>query len=451
MARDTILQKYATSTVPRYTSYPPVPHFQKGFPAASYRRWLGALDLDEPVSLYLHVPFCRQLCWYCGCNMKLVTRREPVADYVETLLQEVALVCDALPGRLKVSHLHWGGGTPTALEPNDLAVVMETLRDRFDITPDAELAIEGDPRTLSQAMIERIGALGFSRASFGVQEFDDKVQAAINRIQPVDMVAAAVNGLRAAGVHAINFDLIYGLPHQTVESLVQTIEHCLALEPDRIALFGYAHVPWMAKKQRLIDEDVLPGPEERLAQAEAAAQALAASGYRAIGLDHFAHDGDPLAIAAAQGTLRRNFQGYTTDQAETLIGLGATSIGRTPDGYVQNIAETGAWARAVLDGDLPIAKGHALTADDKLRAHVIERLMCDNSVDTIAAAHRFGQPADWCTEAMTDLGEMADDGLLVLDNGCVRMTEAGLPLVRIAAAAFDSYRQHGTTRHSAAV
>lgn len=393
----TMLEKYATATVPRYTSYPPAPHFRAGFPAATYRDWLSALDPALPLSLYIHVPFCRQLCWYCGCNMKLASRYEPVASYVESLIKETALVAGALPGRFAVSHLHFGGGTPTALEPDDLARVMAEIENCFDVAADAELAIESDPRTLTKPMIEKLGGLGFTRASFGIQEFDPNVQAAINRIQPFEMVARAVEGLRGAGILGINFDLIYGLPHQTAESVTRTIASCLELKPDRIALFGYAHVPWMAKKQRLIDDKALPGAKQRAAQAEIAAAAISAAGYQAIGLDHFALPDDSLAKAAESGTLRRNFQGYTNDQAEALIGLGATSIGRTPQGYVQNIAETGAWARAVGDGLLPIAKGHALSLDDRLRAHVIERLMCDGAVDTAAAAlflrrRRIGAP-----------------------------------------------------------
>lgn len=448
---DAIVEKYASRTAPRYTSYPTVPHFTTGFPDSTYSQWLTAIDPRQGVSLYIHVPYCKQLCWYCGCNMKMVASYKPVTTYIATLLREITMVGQALPGRLTVDHLHWGGGTPTALKPDDLERVMVDLRRRFDFAPGAELAIESDPRTLSDAMIGRIGALGFTRASFGVQEFDPQVQVAINRVQPPDVVRRAVEGLRSAGVMAVNFDLIYGLPRQTVASLTRTIEICNEMRPDRFALFGYAHVPWMAKKQRLIDELALPGPAARLSQAKAAAQRLTECGYRAIGLDHFARPDDPLAVAAHNGTLHRNFQGYTTDRAETLIGFGATSIGRTPSGYVQNIAETRAWARAVAAGHLPVAKGHALTADDKVRAHVIERLMCDGTVDTVAVAHLFGQPDDWCAEELEDLGEMAKDGLLTVTSGCVRMTESGLPFVRLAATAFDSYHRRALARHSVAV
>lgn len=448
---DPILQRYATRATPRYTSYPTAPHFQKGFTQTRYQEWLRKLDRNDPISLYLHVPFCRQMCWYCGCNMKLASKYDPVATYAKTLRKEVALMAEALPDRMTISHLHWGGGTPTALSPDDLETLMAEIREWWDFTPGAEVAIESDPRTLTAEMAARIGAMGFTRASFGVQEFDLRVQKAINRVQPPEMVRKSVSQLRAGGVTGINFDLIYGLPFQTVDSIVETVKLSAAMRPDRVALFGYAHVPWMAKNQRMIDESSLPKASDRAAQAAAAAQALVAEGYVAIGLDHFALPGDALTIAAGNGTLRRNFQGYTTDQAETMVGLGATSIGRTPSGYVQNIAETGAWSRAVREGRLPVAKGLPFVGEDRLRGDVIERLMCDGYVDADAIGARHGAAAGWWEAALPQLQEMAVDGLLTLGGGKVTMTDKGRPLVRVAAAAFDTYLQDSTARHSVAV
>ena len=443
--------RYGARAVPRYTSYPTAPHFKADFPPADYRDWLSALPADRAISLYVHIPFCRQVCWYCGCNMKLARRPEPVTDYVETLLQEIALTADLLPTRPTVSHLHFGGGTPTVLSPSDLARLMAGLRDRFEITANAELAIEADPRGLTADLAATIGAEGFTRASFGIQELDPQVQLAINRVQPLSTVARAVDAFRQAGVPAINFDLIYGLPHQTTASLLETIAQCLTLSPDRFALFGYAHVPWMAKKQRLIDEAALPDGTERAAQAEAAATALMQAGYRRIGLDHFAKPIDSLSLAATTGRLRRNFQGYTTDQAETMLPFGATAIGRTPFGYVQNLAETGAWARAVGEGALPIAKGYAFVGDDVLRAHVIERIMCDGAIDTAAAARAHGFPADWFSAELFGLRDMAQDGLVDVAEGRLSITPEGAPLVRIVASAFDAFLKNGAARHSAAV
>ncbi len=446
-----ILKSYMNRNVPRYTSYPTAPHFSQNFNGLGYAGWLDALPPDDPISLYLHVPFCRELCWYCGCNMKLAKRDAPVASYAKTLLKEVSLLAKHLPKRMKISHLHWGGGTPTALVPDDLARAMEEVHKHFDITAGAELAIESDPRTLSDAMISRIGQLGISRASFGVQEFDPTVQKAINRVQPPEMVHHSVEGLRAAGVAGINFDLIYGLPHQTVETLLRTIDLCADMRPDRIALFGYAHVPWMAKKQRLIDEAALPGPAERLRQSQAAAEALIAAGYVAIGLDHFARPDDAMALAARNGTLRRNFQGYTTDQADTMLGLGATSIGRTPSGYVQNLSETGAWARAVEGGTLPVGKGCAFRGDDSLRGDVIEKLMCAGKVDLNALGAQAGAAPTWYHAHLDELADLQTDGLITLQNGHLTVTAKGAPLVRVIASVFDAYLVSRPTQHAIAV
>jgi oxygen-independent coproporphyrinogen III oxidase len=443
--------KYSARAVPRYTSYPTAPHFSAHFPESVYRDWLARLDPDEPLSLYLHVPFCRQMCWYCGCNMKLAARYAPVAAYVEDLIAEIDLVAAALPSRMRVAQLHFGGGTPTALESDDLAAVMARIAERFRISPDTEKAIESDPRTLSDAMIERIGALGFTRASFGVQEFDPKVQAAINRIQPPEMVAHATHALRAAGVRGINFDLIYGLPHQTTASLCRTIEQCVALRPDRIALFGYAHVPWVAANQRMIPVDTLPSAEERSAQAEAAAARLVTAGYVRVGIDHFALPADALAVAAGNGTLRRNFQGYTADPARSLIGVGATAIGQTPGGYVQNIAESGAWSRAVKAGRLPVARGHEMTRQDRLRAHVIEQIMCNGRVNLTEAGRTFGCPDLWWAGERPALAALEQDGLVSCRKGIVTLKADGWTFARVVAAVFDTYLDSTAARHSVAV
>lgn len=447
-----ILARHRRRAVPRYTSYPTAPHFRPGFAEATWRDWLADLPPADPVSLYLHVPFCRQLCWYCGCNMKLAAQYAPVAAYAASLRAEIDLVAAALPARLGVSHLAWGGGTPTALSPADLRALMIRIRAAFLLTEGAELSIESDPRTLTPEMAATIGALGFTRASFGVQEFDPRVQAAINRVQPPRMVADAVAGLRGAGVRGINFDLVYGLPHQTEATLLATIARATAMRPDRIALFGYAHVPWVAKRQRKIEDAALPGPSERGAMAEAATAALVAAGYQPVGIDHFALPDDPLAVAARTGRLRRNFQGYTTDIAETLLGLGTTAISRTPRGLVQAIPETGAWARAVAEGRLPVHRGVALSDDDRLRAAVIEQVMCHGAVDTAALGDAHGAAAGWDADAWPALRELADDGILRLElPGRVTLTPAGRGLERVVAAAWDRYLGTGAARHSVAV
>lgn len=437
-----LLEKYGMRPVPRYTSYPTAPHFS----AAQALPDFESLNIEKPVSLYAHVAYCQQMCWYCGCNMKLAKRYAPIARYKAYLLKELALIQGRVPQKLKLNHLHWGGGTPTVLKPEDLSGLMQAIGDVFDIQHNAELAIECDPRVLSDDMIEEIGVLGFTRASFGVQEFDERVQKAINRIQPVDMVEAATIKLRRAGVESVNFDLIYGLPYQSVESLEQTVEHVVRMAPDRIALFGYAHVPWFAKNQRMIDENALPNGEERAAQAKAAAEALAKAGYQAIGLDHFARPEDSLAKAAQAGTLRRNFQGYTTDAAETLIGMGVTSIGRTPRGYYQNITDVRGWERAIDEGRLPIAKAKVFEGEDLIRARVIEYIMCGQDVplDSIG-------PKGWWRDALPALQELMEDGLVALEGGLLRICDPGRPFLRVIAAAFDSYLNAPNARHSVAV
>jgi len=379
--------------VPRYTSYPTAPQFHAGIGAESYRRWLGGLDPAAPVSLYLHVPFCRRLCWYCGCNTHVASRYRSVATYRDLLLAEIDRVAAALPAGLRASRIHWGGGTPTILSPEDFLAIHARLRRHFDIGPESEIAIEIDPRVLDKPMVAALAEAGVRRASLGVQDFDPEVQRAINRWQPYERTAAAAEALREAGIGNINLDLIYGLPHQTLASLLRTIDLAFGLAPQRIALFGYAHVPWLKPHQQLLPAADLPGPAARWDQAMGAAERLQALGYDWIGLDHFALPGDDMAEAARRGRLRRNFQGYTTDDAETLLGFGASAIGRLPQGYVQNITEVKEWEAAVGGGDLPIARGIALDDDDRLRRLVIERLMCDLEVDLGASTRAFGETA----------------------------------------------------------
>ncbi|MDU8942096.1 oxygen-independent coproporphyrinogen III oxidase [Ovoidimarina sediminis] len=448
---DPVVERYASIATPRYTSYPTAPQFQRGFSEDVYQGWLKKLNPDAPISLYIHVPFCRQMCWYCGCNMKLVKREGPLKAYVEGLLAEIALLANALPARMSVAHLHWGGGTPTALAPDDLERVMTAVRAAFDLLPDAEIAIESDPRTLTPNMIQRLAALGFTRASFGVQEFDPEVQRAINRIQPPEMVAETVDLFRRNGIDAINFDLIYGLPYQTTAKLLDTIRLVSEMAPDRIALFGYAHVPWVAKNQRMIPESALPAPRERAEQANCAALAIVDAGYEAIGIDHFAKPHDGLSVAKRSGRLRRNFQGYTDDASDTLLGVGATSIGRTPMGFIQNQPETGAWARAIEAGELPVAKGLQLQGEDTLRAAVIERIMCDGAADPDALGRNFGARPGWWADAAERLEDLAADGLVQVGDSGITLTKRGAPLARVVAAAFDSYLPAGTARHSAAL
>ncbi len=448
----TAIAKYFSARVPRYTSYPTAPHFSASVDAGRYRAWLEALDPAAELSLYLHVPFCRRMCWYCGCNMRVVARYDPIAAYTQTLIREIELAAAVLPGRMRVRHIHWGGGTPTALSGDDMLRLYQTVREHFDVLDGAENAVELDPRTFTRKSAEALGRMGCTRASLGVQELDEKVQTAINRVQPLGMIEKSLNLLRENGVEAINFDLMYGLPHQTAASLKDTVEQSATLKPDRIALFGYAHVPWMAKNQRMVPEEALPTPPMRFEQSTAAGEALVEQGYERIGLDHFALPGDGLAIAAREGRLRRNFQGYTDDNAPTLIAFGASSISALPEGYAQNIVETGAYSRAVMAGTLAIAKGIAFSGEDRLRAAIIERLMCDMAVDLDAVSARFPRLRPDFAGELEKLGALAEEGLVELEGRRIRVREEARPALRIVCAVFDTYlAESAAPRHAAAV
>jgi oxygen-independent coproporphyrinogen-3 oxidase len=431
--------RYAGERLPRYTSYPTAAQFQAGVAADDYRAWIRALDPQTPVSLYLHIPFCASLCWYCGCHTTVTLRQAPVERYLQALHREIGAVAGETPGPLVVGHIHFGGGTPTIVGPDAFGELVRALAARFRIEPGAEIAVETDPRALTAEMAEALGKAGVTRASIGVQTFDPAVQAAINRIQSFAETEAAAHALRRAGVGAINLDVLYGLPGQTVRSCRETIERCLELRPDRFAVFGYAHVVAFKKHQRLIDAAQLPDGRARHEQAVAIGEALLAAGYARVGFDHFALPTDRLARAAAEGMLRRNFQGYTTDACDTLLGFGASAIGRLPQGYVQNEVPVGTYCERIGRDGLATAKGYRLTADDRLRAEVIERLMCDLDVDVAEVCARHGASPSLFAEALPRLTQLAEDGIVAIDGTRIRVPEASRLLVRLVAAAFDAH------------
>lgn len=436
---EAIIEKYGDARLPRYTSYPTAPNFTADFDAVAYPSWLKALPERQSTSLYIHIPFCRSMCWYCGCHTTITERDRPILDYIETLHREIELLGSARNGSFSVGEIHFGGGTPTIIKPDEFIALMDAFRDRLGFADAVNAAVEIDPRTLTGEMAVALGESGVTRASLGVQSFDPKVQKAINRIQSVETTMATVEHLRHNSINAINFDLIYGLPHQTVESCVSTVEAAIRMRPDRLAVFGYAHIPSFKKHQRLIDEATLPDVRERELQAEAIAEALVAAGYVRIGLDHFALPGDDLALAQTEGRLHRNFQGYTTDACEALIGLGASSIGKLPQGYIQNEVPPGLYATRVSKGELPVAKGYHLTPEDRLRGEIIERLMCDFAVDVAALATAHGFDADLLLSGNDRLDELQRDGLIEREGGFVRVSEEHRFIVRAAASAFDAY------------
>ncbi len=448
--RKDLIRKYA-SPVPRYTSYPTAPHFHAGIDATVYRDWLANLPAGEAVSLYMHIPFCDSLCWFCGCHTRHTLRYDPVALYLESLLKEVETIGGLIGDRSPVTEMQWGGGSPTMLSAADMQRLVNAVRRHFTVAPDFAFGVEIDPRGFDIGRIEALARSGLTRASIGVQDFDSAVQAAINRQQSFAETEEAVLGLRRAGVASINIDLVYGLPHQTRDSVAATAEAVIGLRPDRIALFGYAHVPWMKKHQSMIDESLLAGPEERFAMANRVASLLTAAGYARIGFDHFALPSDSLARVAADGHLRRNFQGYADTPADTIIGLGASAIGRLPRGYAQNATATGDYMRRITAGDLATVRGIAFAGDDALRGFVVERLMCDGVLSRSELVHRFGAPAGEVIAELSEFAAADADGLISEEAGVFRLTPRGAVFVRSVCARLDPYLRQGEARHSMAV
>ncbi len=449
--RDDLRERYGEERLPRYTSYPTAPQFSNAVGHESYADWLGALPSGKSASLYLHVPFCRSMCWYCGCHTTITQRDQPIVDYIAVLRREIGLVADRLSAPLPVRHIHFGGGTPTIMEPSELLDLVELMRRRFVIDGTAEIAVEIDPRTLTRTMTTALGAAGVTRASLGVQSFDPVVQRAINRIQTFEQTARATEGLRQAGVRGINFDLIYGLPHQTVESCVESVRRSIELRPERFSVFGYAHVPSFKKHQRKIDEAALPDGAARYAQAEAIAEALTAAGYRRIGLDHYALPDDTMVQAQDDGVLHRNFQGYTNDPSDVLIGFGASAIGRLTQGYAQNEVVIGRYAERILQGELATMKGYALTPDDRLRADLIERVMCDFKVDVQEVCAKHGAAPESILQSIPRLRMLEQDGIIRLDGNVLSVNDDTRFLVRSVASVFDAYLGMSGRTHSRAV
>jgi oxygen-independent coproporphyrinogen-3 oxidase len=433
-----LIAKYGEARLPRYTSYPTAPKFSPEIDEACYRDWIRSAG-GGTTSLYLHIPFCRSMCWYCGCHTTITERDQPILDYLDVLQREIKLVSEASPDPLDVREIHFGGGTPTIIKPEEFASLMSLLGNRFAIHRTANVSVEIDPRTLTADMAHALGESGVTRASLGVQSFDPVVQKAINRIQSEETTEIATRQLRENGIERINFDLIYGLPHQTVRSCIKTVEAAVAMRPDRFAVFGYAHIPSFKKHQRLIDETVLPDAQARNEQAEAIAEALVSAGYRRIGLDHFALPSDELAIASERGLLRRNFQGYTTDCCDSLLGFGASAIGRLREGYVQNQVPPGQYAKNVSSGHLATAKGYRLSPEDTLRAHVIERLMCDFAADIAAISVFHGFAPDFLLADNAQLRALMEDGVVSLSDGVIRAEAKYRFMIRAVAASFDAY------------
>lgn len=431
---------------PRYTSYPTAAHFHEGFGADAHRVAL-ALSNDplpsgapRPVSLYVHVPFCESMCHYCGCHVLAGVRPERVERYLGYLAREADLVAELVADERPVVQLHLGGGTPTTLGPDGLERLVAHLRARFPFADDAECSIEADPRRLTPELLGAMRRAGFARISLGVQSFDARVQEAIGRVQPYEEVEAAVRAARAHGFEGLSLDLIYGLPHQTEQTWRRTLALAAGLAPDRVSVFGYAHVPWMKRHQLRIDAAALPGPAERYAMLLAAGDVLGAAGFRAIGLDHFARPEDPLARAQEAGTLQRNFQGYSTHAGCDVVGLGASAISGYERAYAQNEKGLKPYYAALDAGRLPTARGVALSPEDRRRRAAIERLMCDLALDVPAFEARYGLRFEaHFARALERLRPLEAEGLVTVAPERIAVTALGRPFVRSVAMAFDAY------------
>lgn len=436
--------------VPRYTSYPTAPHFSDQVGAVDFLRWSEELGPQATVSLYIHIPFCERLCWFCACRTQGVRSAEPVVSYLKTLKMEIARAAAALQHRPRVVRLHWGGGTPTILSPVQIKDLLACLHAAFDFDPDHEFSVEIDPTLVDAAKIDALMAGGMRRASIGIQDFDPRIQLAIGRDQSFERTSEVVAQLRAAGVRSLNADVVYGLPHQTPEGIAQSTEKVLQLAPDRVALFGYAHVPWMAKRQQMIDETSLPNPESRLTLVEQTEEQFIAAGYLALGIDHFARPEDALSRAAGSGRLRRNFQGYTDDGAEALIGFGASAISLFPNGYAQNAPATAAYAGRIQAGQMATVRGVALRLEDRIRAAAIERLLCDLRIDLAALRQEFGGFAEVLQPSLKSISKKFGDWIDLSEDTLILRPE-GKPLARLVAAEFDGYLKRGDARHSMAI
>lgn len=444
-----LIRRYDQSG-PRYTSYPSADRFQSGFPAQSADAALAARNVAGDLSLYFHIPFCRTLCFYCGCHRIPTRREERGTRYVDFLIEEMQLVAARLTGPKRVRQIHLGGGTPTFLSTKDLARLMAEMRTLFEFVDDLECGIEVDPRSVDAARIAELAAMGFNRLSLGVQDFDPEVQKAINRIQSEAETLGVLEAARAAGFASISVDLIYGLPFQTPERFARTLERVIAFRPDRIAVYNYAHMPERFPAQSAMPREALPGPDAKLALLGLTIATLEAAGYEYIGMDHFALATDELAIAQREGSLQRNFQGYSTHADCEMLGFGVSAIGCVGGTYLQNSKDIESWEAAIVDGRLPVVRGYTLSDDDRLRSKVIQLLMCRLEIDTRTVTSRLGRPFWECFgDVRETLLGFARDGLLALGPNSIRILPRGRLLVRHIAMAFDAHlTQPGAARYS---
>jgi oxygen-independent coproporphyrinogen-3 oxidase len=447
---DPVLIRQHDVSGPRYTSYPTADRFVDAFGETEVQQWLARRSIggaSQPMSLYVHLPFCDTLCYYCGCN-KVVTRdHSKSAKYIKYLEKELALLSPSLGGACEIGQMHWGGGTPTFLTREEMRALVAAIDRRFRRAPDCESAIEVDPRRVAPGTLEFLAGLGFNRVSIGVQDFDSQVQKAVHRIQGEDETRRVVGEARASGFRSVNIDLIYGLPRQTLDGFNRTLDQVIALDPDRIALYSYAHLPRVFKPQRRIAEADLPPAETKLQILSLAIGRLTRAGYLYIGMDHFARPDDELARAQSQGRLQRNFQGYSTRRGSDLIGLGVSAIGAIGPTYYQNQKRLEDYYAALDAGHLPVARGIELTQDDLLRRAVIHGLACHFrlSIESVELSHLVDFRRYFAPE-MTRLRALEAEGLVELQPDWILVTPKGRLLVRVVCAVFDRYLREREAR-----
>jgi len=427
--------------VPRYTSYPTAAEFHDGVGRFDLEAALSRVAADEPLSLYVHIPYCHEICWYCGCNTSAANKTQRLAAYLDTLHAEIQLVADRLGGRGRVQRIAFGGGSPNAISPAQFYDLLAALGTHFR-TDDAVMSIELDPRSLTADWFDAVRTTGIGRASLGVQTLDPDVQARIGRVQPTGLIRTAVDALRDAGVRSLNFDLMYGLPGQGVDQLETTLQSVLEMRPERIALFGYAHVPHLIPRQRQIDGTALPDPEMRFRQAELGRSLLTGMGYREVGFDHFALPHDPLALAASADRLKRNFQGFTDDPTHILIGLGASAISEFPQLLAQNEKNAGRYRMKVSERMLPAERGITRSTNDIRRGHEIERLLCAGEANLMGLID---------AELRARLQPFIDRGLAQLSGNDLHLAADAWPYARVIASLLDLYRQPSAHRFSSAI
>lgn len=435
--------------VPRYTSYPPANHFNDRISESEMARWIEAVPANAQISLYVHIPFCRRLCWFCACRTQGTQTAAPVRGYLDVLKAELKLLSAHLAPGVTLSRLHWGGGTPTLLEPDMIADLAGAIAEVAPLSDQAEFSVEIDPNEIDAPRLDALARAGMNRASIGVQDFDPEIQDTIGRPQTFETTKAAVDGLRDCGIKSLNVDLLYGLPHQTDARIAESVQKVLSLGPDRVALYGYAHVPWMARRQSMIPTDALPVPEARLELYETARKLFVWDGYREIGIDHFARPEDGLARALDNGTLKRNFQGYTDDPADVLIGCGASSISRFPQGFAQNNPSTSGYHKSIAEGHLSTVRGHEMSADDTLREAMIGALMCDFAIDYATIARKLGVTVADVRAPLKGI-DKAFPNMLSIDAERIEIRPQGRPLTRMIARYLDAFASPDQA-HSAAI